>query len=131
MVLPAMTYARLLGERIVKHEVECWLVNTGWSGGPYGAGARMKLPYTRAMINAALSGQLASAEYVPDPTFKVAVPKNVPGVPSEVLNARSTWSDSRAYDSKARELAVLFAKNFEKFAGSETRDVLEAAPSTG
>ena len=131
MVHPAMTYAKLLGERVAKHKVDCWLVNTGWSGGPYGAGKRMKLPYTRAMINAALSGQLASAEYVPDPIFKVAVPKNVPGVPSEVLNARSTWADPRAYDAKARELAALFAKSFERFAGSETSEVLAAAPSTG
>ena len=129
MVHPAMTYAKLLGERIAKHKVDCWLVNTGWSGGPFGVGSRMKLPYTRAMIKAALSGRLGSAEFVPDPIFKVAVPKHVPEVPSVVLNARSTWADPAAYDVKARELAALFAKNFERFTASATPEILAAAPA--
>jgi phosphoenolpyruvate carboxykinase (ATP) len=131
MVHPAMTYARLLGERIAKHEVDCWLVNTGWSGGPFGVGKRMKLPYTRAMIKAALSGQLAGVQFVPDPIFKVAVPKAVPDVPSEVLDARSTWSDPKAYDVKAQELARLFAANFERFEASASPEVRAAAPHTG
>ena len=130
MVHHPMVYAKLLGERIAKHEVDCWLVNTGWSGGPYGVGKRMKLPYTRAMIKAALSGQLAGVEYVADPVFKVAVPKNVPGVPAGVLDARSTWADPAAYDAKAQELARLFAANFERFADSATPEVLAAAPTT-
>jgi len=128
MVHPAMTYARLLGERIAKHEVDCWLVNTGWSGGPHGVGKRMRLPYTRAMINAALSGQLATVEYSADPTFKVAVPRHVPGVPDDVLNARSTWSDPSAYDVKANELAQLFAANFERFASTATPEIIASAP---
>jgi len=130
MVHPAMVYAKLLGERIAKHEVDCWLVNTGWSGGPYGVGQRMKLPYTRAMIKAALSGQLTGVEYAADPVFKVAVPKHVPGVPDAVLDTRSTWSDPKAYDAKAQELARLFAANFERFSGSATPEIRAAAPTT-
>jgi phosphoenolpyruvate carboxykinase (ATP) len=130
MVHPPMVYAKLLGERIAKHEVDCWLVNTGWSGGPYGVGQRMKLPYTRAMIKAALSGQLAGVKYVADPVFKVAVPTTVPGVPAEVLDARSTWNDQKAYDAKAQELARLFAANFERFAGTATPEIVAAAPNT-
>ncbi|HZV79527.1 MAG TPA: phosphoenolpyruvate carboxykinase (ATP) [Candidatus Binatus sp.] len=131
MVHHPMTYAKLLGERIAAHKVDCWLVNTGWSGGPYGVGKRMKLPYTRAMIKAALSGQLASAEFVPDPVFKVAVPKAVPGVPSEVLDPRATWESKSAYDAKAAELARLFADNFKRFEGAATADVAAAAPKVG
>ncbi|MBV8282599.1 MAG: phosphoenolpyruvate carboxykinase (ATP) [Candidatus Eremiobacteraeota bacterium] len=130
MVHHPMVYAKLLGERIAKHEVDCWLVNTGWSGGPYGVGKRMKLPYTRAMINAALAGKLAAVEFAADPIFKVAIPRHVPGVPDEVLDPRSTWSDPAAYDAKARELARLFADNFKKFESAATPDVLAAAPKT-
>ena len=128
MVHHPMVYAKLLGERIARHEVDCWLVNTGWSGGPYGVGKRMKLPYTRAMIKAALSGQLAGVGYAADPIFKVAVPTSVPGVPAEILNPRATWPDAAAYDVKAKELARLFASNFERFAASATPDILAAAP---
>ncbi|MBV8222237.1 MAG: phosphoenolpyruvate carboxykinase (ATP), partial [Candidatus Eremiobacteraeota bacterium] len=130
MVHHPMVYAKLLGERIAKHEVDCWLVNTGWSGGPYGIGKRMKLPYTRAMIDAALAGKLTDVEFSADPIFKVAIPRHVPGVPDEVLDPRSTWSDPAAYDAKARELARLFADNFKKFESAATPDVLAAAPKT-
>src|SRR5215469_16103377 len=128
MVHHPMTYAKLLGERIAAHKVDCWLVNTGWSGGPYGVGKRMKLPYTRAMIKAALSGQLAGVEFVSDPVFKVGVPKAVPGVPSELLDPRNTWESKSAYDAKAAELAHLFADNFKRFEGAASADVAAAAP---
>jgi phosphoenolpyruvate carboxykinase (ATP) len=130
MVHPPTEYARMLGERIAAHAVNCWLVNTGWSGGPYGVGKRMKLPYTRAMVNAALSGALDHAQFTPDPIFNVAVPNEVPGVPKEILNARNTWPDPAAYDAKARELAAKFAENFERFTGSVTPEVSAAAPKT-
>jgi phosphoenolpyruvate carboxykinase (ATP) len=131
MVHDPMVYAKMLGERIAHHDVRCWLVNTGWSGGPYGIGKRIALPYTRAMVKAALSGALDDVKCVPDPVFKVSVPKAIPGVPKEILNARASWPDASAYDAKAKELASKFAANFEKFKGSEPPEVLAAAPATG
>jgi phosphoenolpyruvate carboxykinase (ATP) len=110
-----------------KHQAACWLVNTGWAGGPYGVGARMKLPYTRAMLNAALSGQLNGVEMEPHPVFQVAVPKTCPGVPAQFLDARGLWSDKGAYDRAARDLSGRFNKNFEKFTGV-AREIAEAAP---
>ncbi|MBI5865520.1 MAG: phosphoenolpyruvate carboxykinase (ATP) [Planctomycetes bacterium] len=118
MVLNPAVYADLLGKKIAKHKSRVWLVNTGWSGGPYGVGSRMKLPYTRAMITAALGGQIDEAAYEPHPIFGVSMPKTCPGVPAEVLNPRSTWKDAAAYDAKAKDLAGRFAKNFEKFTTS-------------
>ena len=117
----------MLGEKIRHHEVSCWLVNTGWVGGPYGVGARMKLSYTRAMVNAALSGELDSVPKTPDPVFRVMVPKTCPNVPAEMLNARGMWRDKAAYDRAAADLSARFNRNFEKFTlvGPE---VLEAAP---
>jgi phosphoenolpyruvate carboxykinase (ATP) len=129
MVHEPVVYAKMLGERIAKHGVKCWLVNTGWSGGPYGVGHRMKLSYTRAMVNAALAGKLESVEFTDDPTFKVAVPKHVPGVPDEVLDARGTWPDPEAYDIKAKELAKRFNENFAKFAATATPEILAASPA--
>lgn len=129
MVHEPTVYAHMLGERIAKHNVRCWLVNTGWSGGPVGVGKRMKLPYTRAMVNAALGGKLDNATFVPHPVFKVGVPTEVPEVPKEVLDARSTWPDPAAYDAKAKELARKFAENFERFAGTASPEVLAAAPN--
>jgi phosphoenolpyruvate carboxykinase (ATP) len=128
MVQHPTVYAKMLGERIAKHDVRVWLVNTGWSGGPVGVGKRMKLPYTRAMVNAAISGKLDTATFVPHPIFKVGVPTDVPGVPKEVLDARASWSDPAAYDVKAKELAAKFAENFERFASSADADVRAAAP---
>lgn len=108
-------YARMLGERIKEHKVSCWLVNTGWSGGPYGEGHRMKLSYTRAMVSAVLSGALnTGVDFHPHPVFGVMVPQSCPDVPSAVLNPRKTWSSEEAYFAKAAELARLFADNFEK-----------------
>jgi phosphoenolpyruvate carboxykinase (ATP) len=121
-------YAEMLGKKMQQHEVNVWLINTGWTGGPYGVGNRMKLPYTRAMITAALEGKLDSAATVTDPIFGVAIPKEVPGVPSELLMPRNTWSDAAAYDEKAKFLAGLFVKNFEKYASGVSEEILNAAP---
>jgi phosphoenolpyruvate carboxykinase (ATP) len=128
MVHHPVVYAKLLGERLAKHDVRCWLVNTGWTGGAYGTGKRMQLPYTRQMVKAALSGALESATFVADPVFKVDVPTAVPGVPSGVLHARSTWADPAAYDAKAKDLAARFAENFERFADQATPEIKAAAP---
>lgn len=120
-------YARMLGERLERHQATCWLVNTGWSGGPYGVGRRFKLAHTRAMVRAALSGALDDGvAFEPDPVFGVMVPQSCPGVPAEVLNPKRTWPDPAAYDAKARELAGLFAENFKKFA-----DVAESIHAVG
>ncbi len=115
MVHQPAVYAKLLRERINNHNANVWLVNTGWTGGEYGVGTRMKIGYTRAMLHAALNGELNNVEFEADPFFNVAVPKSCPGVPDEVLNPRNTWSDKDAYDKKARHLSELFAKNFVQF----------------
>jgi phosphoenolpyruvate carboxykinase (ATP) len=120
-------YARMLGEKMQRHNVSCYLVNTGWVGGPYGVGERMKLPYTRAMVNAAISGALDNAAVEPHPVFRVLVPKSCPGVPAGMLDARGLWKDGAAYDKAAAELAARFRKNFEKF-GKVAEEILEAAP---
>ena len=108
-------YAKLLGERIARHGADCWLVNTGWSGGAYGVGERMKIAHTRAMLSAALDGRLAGAETRPNPVFGMAVPQSCPDVPAEVLNPKTTWADPAAYDQMAREVAKRFETNFEQF----------------
>ena len=108
-------YARMLGERIARHDARCWLVNTGWSGGSYGVGRRMGIGHTRAMVRAALDGRLAEATTTPDPNFGLHVPKNCPDVPSEVLDPKTTWSDKAAYDQTAREVAKRFEANFKQF----------------
>jgi len=115
MVHHPTVYARLLGERIAKHDVTCWLVNTGWSGGAYGVGKRMAIGHTRAMVNAALDGSLKNATFAPEPFFGLSIPSAVPGVPVEVLNPRNAWSDKAAYDAQAKKLAGLFFENFKKF----------------
>jgi phosphoenolpyruvate carboxykinase (ATP) len=113
--LAPKVYAEMLGRRLKEHNAQCWLVNTGWFGGPYGVGNRMKLPYTRAMVSAALSGKLKDVEFETDPGFGLSIPKTCPGVPSEFLHARDAWKDKDAYDKAAADLAARFAKNFEKF----------------
>jgi phosphoenolpyruvate carboxykinase (ATP) len=120
-------YARLLGEKMAKHGAKCWLVNTGWSGGGYGVGERMKIAYTRAMLNAALDGRLNAVAYRPDPHFGVLVPQACPGVPADVLNPKSTWRDGTAYDRQACDLTQRFAKNFEQFEGHVDDKVKAAA----
>jgi phosphoenolpyruvate carboxykinase (ATP) len=121
-------YAEMLGKKMEDHHVNVWLINTGWTGGPYGVGHRMKLSYTRAMITAALDGKLDHVETAIDPVFGVAVPVGVPGVPTEILTPRNTWKDGTAYDAKASYLAGLFVKNFEKYASGVSGEILAAAP---
>ncbi len=108
-------YAEMLGRRIQEHGAQCWLVNTGWFGGPYGTGERMKLAYTRSMVRAAIEGQLNNAEFTVEPAFGFTIPKSCPGVPPEFLDARGAWKDKAAYDKSAADLSARFAKNFEKF----------------
>jgi phosphoenolpyruvate carboxykinase (ATP) len=122
-------YAQMLGSKMEKHKVNVWLINTGWTGGAYGVGNRMKLKYTRAMITAALEGKLDNAEYETHPVFGMAIPKACPGVPKEVLNPRSTWADTNAYDEKAKYLGGLFIKNFEKYAEGVSEEIISAAPT--
>lgn len=122
-------YADLLGKQIETHNVNCWLVNTGWSGGPYGVGQRMKIAYTRAMVNAALNGELDNVEYVKDPVFGVLVPATCPNVPAEVLIPKNTWSDPHAYDEQAKKLAGMFVQNFEQFSDQASNEVLAAGPT--
>src|SRR3989440_6125211 len=128
MVLHPGVYADLLGQRMAEHNAACWLVNTGWSGGPYGTGQRMKIAYTRAMIRAILNGSLAQVETQPDPFFGVGVPVSCPGVPAEVLTPRNTWKDKDAYDRKARDLARRFNDNFRKYEAGVSDSVRAAAP---
>ncbi len=121
-------YADMLGRKIEEHGSRVWLVNTGWTGGPYGVGSRMKLGYTRAMVRAALAGELDGAEMVEAPFFGLQVPTSVPGVPAEVLLPRETWQDRAAYDARAAELADAFRKNFEQFADRVPEAVRDAGP---
>jgi phosphoenolpyruvate carboxykinase (ATP) len=121
-------YAEMLGKKLREGNVNVWMINTGWSGGPYGVGSRMKLPYTRAMITAALEGKLDNVQFEAHPVFGMVIPATCPGVPSEVLNPRNTWADKAAYDEKARDLAQQFRKNFEKYASGVSQEVLAAAP---
>ena len=122
-------YAEMLGEKLKEHGANVWLVNTGWSGGAYGTGSRMKLAHTRAMVNAALSGALDSADFAADPVFGLEVPAAVPGVPAEVLKPRGTWADGAAYDAAAAKLADMFRTNFEKFEDQVSDAIKAAGPS--
>ncbi len=121
-------YAEMLGKKMQQHNVKVWLINTGWSGGPYGIGKRMKLNYTRAMITATLEGKLDTVQYETTPWFKLAIPKTCPNVPSEILNARNTWPTPEAFDKKAQELAIEFVNNFKKYASGANEEILAAAP---
>jgi phosphoenolpyruvate carboxykinase (ATP) len=122
-------YADMLGRKIEEHGARVWLVNTGWTGGPYGEGHRMKLGHTRAMVRAALAGALDEADTATVPFFGLEIPTAVPGVPSEVLNPRDTWADPAAYDERARDLAAAFRKNFEQFADRVPDAVRQAGPT--
>jgi phosphoenolpyruvate carboxykinase (ATP) len=128
MVHHPNVYADLLGKKIEEHKVQCWLVNTGWTGGPYGVGKRMHLPYTRAMVDSALAGELDNVKTVKDPIFGVEVPQQVPGVPDEVLNPRNTWSDKSAYDKQAADLARRFVENFKKYEEGTSESIKNAGP---
>jgi phosphoenolpyruvate carboxykinase (ATP) len=128
MVLHPGVYADLLGKKMAYHNAVPWLVNTGWSGGPYGVGQRMKIGHTRAMIRAILNGRLANVETRPDPIFGVQVPVSCPEVPAEVLQPRNTWSDKEAYDRQARDLARRFNENFKKYESGVSEAVRAVAP---
>ncbi len=129
MVHHPTVYAKLLGERIAKHEVTCWLVNTGWTGGAYGVGKRMSIAHTRAMVNAALDGSLNGATFEPEPFFGLSIPTALHDVPADVLNPRNAWSDKAAYDAQARKLAGLFFENFKKFEAQASDGVRAVAIS--
>ncbi|HVA33847.1 MAG TPA: phosphoenolpyruvate carboxykinase (ATP) [Candidatus Baltobacteraceae bacterium] len=114
MVHRPTVYSRLLGKKIDDHDVECWLVNTGWTGGPYGIGKRMSIAHTRAMVNAAIEGRIPH-EFTTEPFFGLRIPNSVPGVPDDVLDPRYAWPDAKAYDDQANKLANLFFQNFKRF----------------
>jgi phosphoenolpyruvate carboxykinase (ATP) len=115
-------YARMLGDRLDEHDVPVWLVNTGWTGGPYGVGERMNINHTRSMVRAALAGQLNDVPMVRDPNFDLMVPSTCPDVPSDVLQPRETWADKDAYDRQAQQLLSMFEENFEKYRAGDTGD---------
>ncbi len=126
MVHHPTVYARLLGKKIDAHEVECWLVNTGWTGGAYGTGRRMSIEHTRAMVNAAIEGRIAP-EFDTESFFGLRIPRHVPGVPDEVLDPRRAWKDTSAYDAQAKKLATLFFENFKRFDAHATEGVKAVA----
>lgn len=128
MALHPTVYARLLGEKISRHRTKVWLVNTGWSGGPFGVGQRIPIAYTRAMVRAALAGLLDDVQYRTHPVLRLEVPQYVPGVPAELLDVRSTWRDPAAYDRQARKLAQMFAANFSRFEQEVPEAVRQAGP---
>jgi phosphoenolpyruvate carboxykinase (ATP) len=121
-------YAKMLGERIAQHQSRVWLVNTGWTGGAYGVGSRMKIGHTRSMITAALSGQLDKVQYQRHPVFNLDMPTTCPGVPSDVLDPRGTWTDKAAYDAQAKKLAAMFVENFKTFEKDVPPSVKDAGP---
>lgn len=126
--LPPTRYSSMLSEKIRRHSVRCYMVNTGWSGGPYGEGKRIDLPHTREMVRAAIGGKLDGVETHPDPIFGLNVPESVPGVPDGILDPRDTWDDAEAYDEQAKKLASLFKDNFEKFEDQVEEEVRRAGP---
>jgi phosphoenolpyruvate carboxykinase (ATP) len=128
MALSPIVYANLLGEKIARHNVNVWLVNTGWIRGPYGVGKRIEIQNTRAMVRAALDGALKKVPTVPDPTFGMGVPESCPEVATELLVPRNTWDDKKAYDAQAKKLACMFVENFKPFEGQVQREVLSAGP---
>lgn len=121
-------YADLLSQKMSEHGSTCWLINTGWSGGEYGVGNRMKIPWTRAMLNAALDGSLNESEFVIDERFGVEVPTSCPGVPDNVLIPRSTWESGEKYDVKADKLATMFIENFSRYSEGVSEEVNAASP---
>jgi len=128
MVWHPNVYAKMLGERIAQHRVRAWLVNTGWTGGPYGVGSRMKIAHTRAMIRAALSGALDAVLFRHEALFNLEVPTSCPDVPQQLLTPRDTWADAAAYDAQALLLARMFAENFRTFGDGASPEVTAAGP---
>lgn len=129
MALHPSVYANLLGEKIKKHKVNCWLVNTGWTGGPYGIGTRMKIKHTRAMLSAALENKLDDVQFIKDPYFNLMVPQSCPDVPAEVLNPKNTWADKNAYDEQAKKLANMFIENFKEYSEGISEEIKNAGPN--
>jgi phosphoenolpyruvate carboxykinase (ATP) len=125
---PPTVYAKLLGEKLERHDATMWLINTGWTGGPFGEGHRMPIQATRALLDAVLSGELAGVEFREDPVFGFQVPVTAPGVDESLLDPRSTWADPDAYDRKARELAQMFVDNFAEKHADAPPEVASAAP---
>lgn len=131
MALPPSVYSSLLRDKIAKHKVNCWLINTGWIGGTFGVGKRISLPHTRSIIHAVVSGALDKAPMQTDPIFGLNVPQSCPNVPNEILNPRQTWEDKSAYDKQAQDLAVMFHKNFDKFKTDVPNEIKSAGPVYG
>jgi phosphoenolpyruvate carboxykinase (ATP) len=129
MPMHPMRYAELLSEKLKKHDSQVWLINTGWSGGPYGVGSRMPINHTRAMVNAALDGTLNDVPTEQEPFFGLHIPKHCPGVPDDVLIPRNTWPKPEDCDAQAEKLARMFAENFQQFADQTTQEVFQAGPS--
>ncbi|BAP54373.1 phosphoenolpyruvate carboxykinase [Thioploca ingrica] len=129
MPMHPQRYAELLGKKLKEHQAEIWLINTGWIGGPYGVGHRIKIAYTRAMVNAVLDGKLKDVPSEQEPFFGLQVPKHCPGVPAEILNTRNTWANKADYDAQAKKLAHMFAENFKQYADQATPEILAAGPS--
>ena len=128
MPLAAEKYAEMLGERIDKYNTKVYLVNTGWTGGPYGVGSRMKLKYTRSMVTACLDGSIEQSEFKHDDRFNVEIPQNIKDVPSEILNPKDTWSDKNKYDEQAIKLAKMFKENFDKKYPHMPNEIKNAGP---
>ena len=128
MPLHPTAYAEMLGKKMEENEVKVWLINTGWTGGPYGVGSRIKLKYTRAMISAALSGVLENVGYRTHSIFGAEMPLTCPNVPNEILSPRETWKNDEAFYKKANELALKFNRNFDKFREYASKEILEGEP---
>jgi phosphoenolpyruvate carboxykinase (ATP) len=127
MPLHAQRYAKMLGKKITDHGTRVYLINTGWTGGPYGVGKRMNLVHTRSMVTAAINGEIDKVSGKHHATFNLDMPVSCPGVPDDVLDPRNTWSDKDRYDAAAKRLALLFVKNFEKF-GNVQKEIVAAGP---
>ncbi|NOT04627.1 MAG: phosphoenolpyruvate carboxykinase (ATP), partial [Anaerolineales bacterium] len=128
MVHHPYKYAELLKNKIERYGVTCWLVNTGWVGGPYGVGKRISIKYTRALLNAALTGKLNQVKFTKDPIFGFEVPAECPNVPAEVLNPATSWHDQKEYDRRYKDLAMRFVQNFAKFTDGTPQEVVDAGP---
>ncbi len=128
MALHPSVYAKLLGEKIRKYKVNCWLINTGWSGGPYGIGERINLKFTRRMLEAALNGELEKTETFEDPVFGLRIPAEIKGIPTEILNPKNTWQDKNAYDKQAKKLALMFHRNFKQFEDNVDESIRKGSP---
>jgi phosphoenolpyruvate carboxykinase (ATP) len=128
MVHHPYVYARLLKERMLEHDVNCWLINTGWTGGPYGVGERISIKYTRALLHAALEGKLDTVEFKKDEIFGFEVPTTCPGVPAQILDPKATWDDKEDYDKRYTRLANKFIENFKQFEDGVTSEVIAAGP---